>query len=55
MASEITEQAKDMRRISICWHGGWHACAAGPCFDTHEQAIAHRNDVENEDKPWITH
>ena len=29
--------------ISICRTGGYHAYMAGPCFDTLEQAIEHKD------------
>lgn len=36
--------------ITICWqYRGYHANGAGPCFDTVEQAVAHR---EFEARRW---
>lgn len=56
-----TFSEKDMRGISNCHHGssGWHAYGAGPCFDTHEQALAYRDKLDDhgiswksQDDPW---
>ena len=45
-----TDTELDMRGISRCWQNrGWHVYGAGPCFDTHEQAIQYR---EAHDKAW---
>lgn len=48
-----TDEQKDMRGISRCWQwGGWHVYKAGPCFDTHEQALAYRTSLDAEGVTW---
>lgn len=41
--AHAAEQAHRMRHISRCWQGGWHANGAGPCLDTPEAAMRHRD------------
>ncbi len=44
LAEAIGAPSKDMRAISRCWqNAGWHAHAAGPCFDKYEQAVTYRD------------
>lgn len=31
---------------------GWHAYAAGPCFDKHEQAVAYRDRLDAHGITW---
>jgi hypothetical protein len=43
-AEREVRDAERWRGISKCWQNfGFHVYGAGPCFDTHEQAIAYRD------------
>ena len=44
--------AERWRGVTRCGHGGYHAYAAGPCFRTHEQAIAYRDSLDREGVKW---
>lgn len=50
--AHAAEKAFRMRRISRCWQGGWHANAAGPCFDTPERAMAFRDREDDRLRLW---
>lgn len=50
--ADAQEKAEQMRGISRCWQGGWHAYMAGPCFETREQAIAYRDELDREGVTW---
>jgi hypothetical protein len=44
--------ATDTDNISICRDMGFHVYMAGPCFDTREQAIAYRDELDKEGITW---
>lgn len=46
-------KAERWRGITRCWQNlGYHVYAAGPCFDTHEQAIRYRDGLDAEGITW---
>ena len=43
----------EMRGLSRCWrNNGWHVYAAGPCYDTKEQAIKRRDYLDGKGIVW---
>jgi hypothetical protein len=57
MGSEGLTAEGDMRDISTCWQyapHGWHAHAAGPCFERYEQAVAYRDWLEGQGLTWAS-
>ena len=50
---EVKNPTDEQRGLTTCWQNqGWHVYAAGPCFDTKDQAIAYRNSLDREGVTW---
>lgn len=46
-------EAESWRGITRCWqHLGYHVYGAGPCFDTHREAILYRESLDAEGVTW---
>lgn len=47
------QEQPDTRALSRCWqNNGWHVYMAGPCFDTHAQAIKYRDYLDAKGITW---
>ena len=45
--------ADESRGLTRCWqYQGWHVYAAGPCFDTRDEAVAYRDALDARGLTW---
>jgi len=44
--------ATDELHITSCWQFGFHAYAAGPCFDSKADAVAYRDKLDAHGITW---
>lgn len=52
-AERAQREQERWRGISRCWQNqGFHVYGAGPCFDTHEQAIRYRDGLDRDGVTW---